>query len=65
MAVRIKSVTITPKEVAVGQSIFISVNAYEPNWDSLKTEFPDWEQVSSRFDTWENVKNYNFLKDGD
>lgn len=58
MAVRIKSVTITPKETTVGQSIFISINAEEPSWNDLKLEFQDWAQVKNNLTNWGAVKDY-------
>ena len=62
MAVRINSVTITPVELKVGQSFFISINAEEPSWETLKTELSNWSKVRDDFITWENVKN--FKKEG-
>lgn len=63
MAVRIKSVTITPDELTVGQAFLVSVNAEEPTWSTVKDEFVSWDEVKSGFANWEAVKN--FVRNGE
>lgn len=59
MAVLIRSVTITPKELYTGESFKISVKAEEPTWNNIKTEFAGWEKVKAEFESWNKVKDFD------
>lgn len=59
MAVLIRSVTITPKELYIGESFKISVKAEEPAWNNIKTEFGSWEKVKTGFENWQEVKGFD------
>ena len=52
MAVLIRNVIITPKELYTGESFKVSVKAEEPTWNSVKAEFGSWERVKAEFENW-------------
>lgn len=59
MAVLIRNVTITPKELYTGESFKVSVKAEEPTWNSVKAEFGSWEKVKAGFENWQKVKGFD------
>lgn len=58
MAISIKSVIITPNELSVGESFFISVKAEEPKWNDLKNELTSWGETRRCFTNWSAVKDF-------
>lgn len=58
MAVRIKSVTITPDELTVGQAFLVAVGAEEPTWNDLKNELASWAEVRRSFENWNKVRDF-------
>lgn len=58
MAIQIKSVTVTPNTVTVGQSFSIKIAAEEVYWSTLKDDFTDWGEVRRSFTNWNRVKDY-------
>lgn len=59
MAVLIRNVTITPRELYVGESFKVSVKAEEPTWNNIKTGFGSWEKVKAGFENWNRVKDFD------
>ncbi len=59
MAVLIRSVTITPKELYTGESFKVSVKAEEPTWNSVKAEFGSWEKVKAGFENWQELRDFD------
>ena len=59
MAVLIRNVIITPKELYTGESFKVSVKAEEPTWNSVKAEFSRWEKIKAGFENWQKVKEFD------
>lgn len=59
MAVLIRNVIITPKELYTGESFKVSVKAEEPTWNSVKAEFSSWEKIKAGFENWQKVKEFD------
>lgn len=59
MAVSIKTITITPNTVNVGEQIKITVKAEDISWESIKTDFKSWNEVKTTLANWRSVLNYH------
>ena len=59
MAVSIKSITITPMTVNVGDSVTIKVKAEDVTWKTIKTDFKTWNDIKTTLSNWRSVLNYH------
>ena len=57
MSILIKSVTLTPNELYIGQSFKISVKVEDTSWDEIKNNFNNWQSIKDEFSNWDSVKN--------
>lgn len=55
----INSITITPNELKVGESFFISVEAGASRWINVKNDFSNWNEIKSNFANWRNLITEN------
>ena len=62
MAVLIKTITISPSEVKVGQSFTIQVYAEEATWNTVKNDLQNWNEVKQSFNSWNKVKDFIYGK---
>lgn len=58
MSVLIKSVTISPNNLTVGQSFTVQVHAEEVTWNTLKNDLQSWGEVRRSFANWNKVKDF-------
>ena len=58
MSVLIKSVTISPNNLTVGQSFTVQVHAEEGTWNTLKNDLQSWGEVRRSFANWNKVKDF-------
>lgn len=58
MAIKIKSVAITPSRLNVSEPFTITVAAEEATWGSLNNELQSWGEVRRSFTNWNKVKDF-------
>jgi hypothetical protein len=59
MAVKISNITVSPQEVAVGQSITITITAVDVSWGVIKNEFTNWNELKTELSNWKSVLNHH------
>lgn len=59
MAVSVKTITITPNTVNVGEQFTIKVKAEDVNWGTIKKEFQSWSEIKTTLANWKAVLNYH------
>lgn len=59
MAVKISEVKVSPQEIAVGQTITVTITAVDVSWGTVKSDFDNWNKVKSELSNWQAVLNYH------
>lgn len=59
MSIQFNQITITPSQLYVGESFFISVSVGKSRWVNVKNNFSNWEGVKNHFTNWRNLISEN------
>ena len=57
MAVKVKSVTVTPQNATVGQTITITIVAEDSSWKTIKEDFLSWNSIRNFGSRWKKIFN--------
>lgn len=58
MAVKVKSVTVTPQNATVGQTITITIVAEDSSWKTIKEDFLSWDSIKNFGSSWKKIFNH-------